>query len=91
MILGREKVVEARLRVEVLLEHEHPLLSHQIAHFTRLIEQVAELARSDRADLDAGGVPPLAHAVDTESAFLHDPSRPWAVAEVVGLRVELLG
>src|SRR5688500_12708810 len=86
-----EEVEEARPRVQLALEHEHTLVLEHVAHLGIGIAQVAELAGTDRTDLDAGGVTAVAHALDAERALLDDALHARAVAEVVRLRVHLLG
>src|SRR5512143_668750 len=84
------EVEEAGDRVEVLLEHEHPLVLHDVADLARRVEDVAELARAGGADLDAGRVAALARALDAERALLADAPRPRPVAAHVRRRVELV-
>src|SRR5512135_499095 len=50
------EVEELRHRVQFFLQHHHPLLVDDVANLAVGVEQVAELARADGADLDAGGV-----------------------------------
>jgi hypothetical protein len=49
------------------------------------------LRAPDRADLDAGGVPAVADALDAEGALLDDPLHPRPVPQVVGVGIQLLG
>src|SRR5512142_617111 len=79
---GRVEVVELRVRGELLLEDEHPLGLHHLADLALRVEEVAELPRADRADLDARRVAPAARPLDAEGALLDDALRARAVAEV---------
>src|SRR5512142_1872980 len=86
---GRIEVVELRVRGELLLEDEDALPLHHLPDLALRIEEVAELARADRADLDARRVAPAARPLDAEGALLDDALRARAVAEVVLVRVQL--
>src|SRR5512140_449715 len=65
---GRVEVEEPRHGIEVLLQHQHPLVLQDVADLALRVEQVAELAGSHRAHLDAGRVAPRAGALDAEGA-----------------------
>src|SRR5512140_1960286 len=50
------EVEEAGDRVEVFLQHQHPLVLHDVADLALGVEDVAELARTGGTHLDAGRV-----------------------------------
>src|SRR5512139_2126135 len=87
----RVEVVELRVGGELLLEDEDALRLHHLADLALGVEEVAELARADGADLHARGVAAVARALDAERALLHDALRPRPVPQVVLHRVQLLG
>jgi len=91
--LGRVKIIKLGLRVQLFLEDKYPLVLYQIADFAFRVEQVTELAGSDRADLLAGGVTPrlFSSSLDTEGTFLHNPFRTGAITKVVCIWIDFIG
>src|SRR3974390_1860961 len=83
------KVEEPRNGIQFLFQDQHSLVFDDVADFTIGVEDIAELARPHRADFDAGRVAPGARSLNAEGALLHYALRAWAVAQVMGIRVEL--
>src|ERR1035438_2807795 len=83
------EVEEPRRRVQLLFQNEHALVLDDVADFAVLIEQVAELPGAYRARLDACRIAPGAGALDAESTLLHHALGARAVAQVVGLGIDL--
>src|SRR3954465_6118078 len=81
------EVVETWLRVQLLFEHEHAFVLHDVANLAVGIEEVPEFARADGADLHARGIPPIAHALDTERAFLDNPFGSRPISQIMSFGV----
>src|SRR5262249_17014590 len=91
LIASVHVVPELRLGPEVLLEAEDLLVRQHPADLAVGIEEIAEDARAGGAGLHARRVPPPARALNAERALLHDAALPQAVAEIVLVRVHLVG
>src|ERR1700693_1946843 len=84
------EVEELRLGLELALQHEDALLVDDARDLALGIEQVAELAGADRADLDARRIASRPRPLDAERALLDDAARPRPVAEDVQVRIQVL-
>src|SRR6516162_86858 len=83
------KVEKPRNGIQFLFQHQHPLVFDDVADFTLRVEDIAELARPHRTNFHAGRVAPSARSLNAEGALLHYALRARAVAQVMGIRVEL--
>src|SRR5689334_12834486 len=86
-----EIVEKARRGPQLLLElDENALRAEDVGHFAVGIEDVAELAGTDRANLEAGRIPTDSRALDAEMALFHYSLTPRPVAQVSHVRIDLL-
>ena len=85
-----EEVIEFRLSVQIFLQTEDPLGLYDQADFAVGIEEIAELAGSDRADLDAFGVYPFSDSLNAKSALFHHIAHSRTIPQIVGFGVHLI-
>src|SRR6266496_1893751 len=86
---GCIEVEEPWYGIQFLFQDQHALVFDDVTNLAVGIEDVAGLGRPHGADLDTGRIPAFARTLDTERALLHYALRSRAVAEVVGVGVDL--
>src|SRR5664279_3507433 len=85
------EVEKPRERIQFFLEHQDPLVLDDVADLACRVQNIAELASANGADLHAGWVPAGARALDTEGALFHHALGARPVPQVVHVRVHLRG
>src|ERR1035438_6740267 len=76
-------VKEPGRRAQLLFQlDEHALGAKDVGHLALRIQDIAELPRSHRANLDAGRIPAHPRALDAEMTFLHHPLASRAVPQI---------
>jgi hypothetical protein len=89
-LLGLKEVVEFRIRIQIFLETEDPLMLDDIPDFTFWIEKVSEFPGPRGTGFDAGRIPSLSHPLNAKGTLVHGTLHPRPVPQVMDRGVDLL-
>src|ERR1035438_4643213 len=84
------EVEEPRYGVQFLFQNQHALVLDDVADLTVFVEEITELSRAHRANLDARRIAPGTGALDAEGTLFDDALGARAVAQVVSIGIEFL-
>lgn len=85
--LDREVIEEFGFCIQFLLEDVYAVMIEDVAYLAFGIEEVAEFASADRADLNAGRVATFPCALDAERAFFNNAQLPWTIPKILHIGI----